>query len=35
MATLNELFDDDIVWHAPGRSQLAGTFLGKQAVFGE
>jgi uncharacterized protein len=35
MATLNELFDDDIVWHAPGRNQLAGTFLGKQAVFGE
>ena len=35
MATLNDLFDDDIVWHAPGRNQLAGTFLGKEAVFGE
>jgi len=35
MATLNDLFDDDIVWHALGRNQLAGTFLGKEAVFGE
>jgi len=33
MATLNELFADDIVWHAPGRSQLAGTYRGKEEVF--
>jgi uncharacterized protein len=33
MATLNELFADDIVWHTPGRSQLAGTFRGKEEVF--
>jgi ketosteroid isomerase-like protein len=34
MATLNELFADDIVWHAPGRNQLAGTYRGKDEVFG-
>jgi uncharacterized protein len=34
MATLNELFADDIVWHTAGRSQLSGTFHGKQEVFG-
>src|SRR5216117_2366440 len=34
MATLNELFADDIVWHAPGRNQLAGTYRGKEEVFG-
>jgi len=33
MATLNELFADDIVWHAPGRNQLAGTYRGKEEVF--
>ena len=33
IATLNELFADDIVWHAPGRSQLAGTYRGKEEVF--
>ena len=33
MATLNELFADDIVWHAPGRNQLAGTYRGKDEVF--
>jgi ketosteroid isomerase-like protein len=34
MATLDGLFADDIVWHAPGRSQLAGTYRGKEEVFG-
>ena len=29
MATLNELFADDIVWHSPRRNQLAGIFRGK------
>jgi ketosteroid isomerase-like protein len=33
MATLNELFADDIVWHAPGRNELSGTFKGKDEVF--
>src|SRR5256714_15623277 len=33
MATLNELFADDIVWHAPGRNELAGTYRGKDEVF--
>jgi ketosteroid isomerase-like protein len=33
MATLNELFSDDIVWHSPGRHELAGTFRGKDEVF--
>jgi uncharacterized protein len=33
MATLNELFADDVVWHAPGRNELAGTFRGKDEVF--
>jgi len=33
MATLNELFSDDIVWHAPGRNQLSGDFHGKEEVF--
>ncbi|MDP9224603.1 MAG: nuclear transport factor 2 family protein, partial [Actinomycetota bacterium] len=28
-----ELFADDIVWHAPGRNQLAGTYRGKDEVF--
>ena len=34
MATLNELFADDIVWHSPGRSQLSGDYRGKPAVMG-
>jgi ketosteroid isomerase-like protein len=33
MATLNEVFADDIVWHAPGRNDLSGTFRGKDEVF--
>jgi uncharacterized protein len=34
IATLNEIFADDIVWHAAGRNQLAGTYRGKEEVFG-
>ncbi len=34
LATLNELLADDIVWHATGRNQLAGTYRGKEEVFG-
>lgn len=33
MATLNDLFADDIEWHAPGRSQVSGDFRGKEEVF--
>jgi uncharacterized protein len=33
MATMNELFADDIVWNSPGRNQLSGTYRGKEAVF--
>ena len=32
MDTLRELFDPDIVWHAPGHSQLAGDHQGVDAV---
>ena len=34
MQTLRELFDPDIVWHAPGRSQLAGDHQGVDTVLG-
>src|SRR5439155_12616958 len=34
MATLNDLFADDIVWHVGGRTPIAGDYAGKDAVFG-
>ena len=34
METLDQLFADDIVWHAPGRNPLSGDHQGKEAVFG-
>jgi len=34
MDTLRALFAPDIVWHAPGRSQLAGDHYGIDAVLG-
>ena len=34
LAALNDLFADDIVWHAPGRNQVAGDYRGKDEVFG-
>lgn len=34
METLNEFFAEDIVWHVPGHSPLAGTYKGKEEVFG-
>jgi hypothetical protein len=34
MQTLRELFHPDIVWHAPGRNQLAGDHRGVDAVLG-
>ncbi len=32
--TLRELFDQDAVWHAPGRNPLAGDHLGVDAILG-
>ena len=34
IAVLNDLFADDILWHIAGRSQLAGDYNGRDAVFG-
>lgn len=34
MATINELFADDVTWHISGRSPLAGDYSGKDQVFG-
>jgi uncharacterized protein len=34
MATLGQLFADDVVWHNGGRSPIAGDYKGKDAVFG-
>ena len=33
LTTLGELFGDDISWHTPGRSPLAGDVVGREAVF--
>jgi uncharacterized protein len=32
-AALDEIFDDNLVWHAPGNNQLSGDYQGKQAVY--
>lgn len=32
--TLNDLFAEDVVWHVTGRSQLAGDYRGRDAVYG-
>ena len=34
MDTLAELFAEDTVWHMPGRSQVSGDLVGREAVFG-
>ncbi len=34
METLRELFTDDAVWHAPGRSPLSGDHRGIEQVLG-
>jgi uncharacterized protein len=34
MATLDALFADEIVWSVAGRGPLAGTYKGKEQVFG-
>jgi uncharacterized protein len=33
MGPVNSLFADDIVWHAPGHSLLAGVTRGREALF--
>jgi uncharacterized protein len=33
-AVLTDLFAEDLVWHQGGRSQLAGDYRGRDAVFG-
>jgi hypothetical protein len=32
VATVMSIFDEDIVWHSPGRGQLSGDFKGHQQV---
>lgn len=32
-AVLNDLLADDVVWHQAGRSQLAGDYRGRDAVY--
>lgn len=34
LKTLIELFGDDVSWHTPGRSPLAGDVVGREAVCG-
>ena len=34
MATITELFAEDVVWHLPGSNQLSGVHRGRDAVFG-
>ena len=34
IATLGELFADNIVWHVGGRSPITGDYKGKEQVFG-
>jgi len=34
MVTLREVFHPDLVWHSPGRNQLAGDHRGVEAVLG-
>lgn len=33
-AVINDLFAEDVVWHHAGRSQLAGDYHGRDAVYG-
>lgn len=33
METLTELFDENAVWHTPGRSSVAGDHEGREAAF--
>jgi ketosteroid isomerase-like protein len=33
IATLTELMDENVSWHTPGRSSIAGDYQGREAVF--
>jgi uncharacterized protein len=33
LAALNDLFAEDVLWHVSGRSQLAGDYRGRDAVY--
>ncbi|HEX4929108.1 MAG TPA: nuclear transport factor 2 family protein [Gaiellaceae bacterium] len=35
IATLSELMDENVSWHTPGRSAIAGQYLGRDAVFAQ
>lgn len=35
METLTELFEESASWHTPGRSSLAGDYVGREAVFAQ
>jgi hypothetical protein len=35
MTTLAQLFDDNVSWHTPGRSSIAGSRKGRDAVFAQ
>ena len=32
-AALDEMFAEDLLWHEPGRNQLAGSYRGRDAVY--
>jgi uncharacterized protein len=32
-AALNDIFAEDLLWHEPGRNQLAGDYRGRDAVY--
>jgi uncharacterized protein len=32
-AVLNDIFAEDLLWHEPGRNQLAGDYRGRDAVY--
>ena len=34
LAVLDDLFADDLLWHTGGRSQVAGDYRGREAVYG-
>jgi uncharacterized protein len=35
LASLTELMDENVSWHTPGRSPIAGDYVGRDAVFGQ
>jgi ketosteroid isomerase-like protein len=34
LASLEPLFDEEIIWHVPGRNRISGTYRGRDEVFG-